>query len=309
MPRHAPDRVEPAPGPPPVPGSDSNPSPTPVPRQPSTRSVWRFTAIPGRDRRPDRQHPDSWGAGPPGRRGPKPMPERAREVVSGHRRLACARPWVWSRSPARSGPSPHGRAPRAVLEYNRQRRKTFSQMIREADGARGPGGGRRATTPPGQPPPVPAAGAEEDQTGPCRKSDSDGWRVGPTPPIARSHRASAARTSIARPAIWQVAQAGDPRAQRAWPARRRDQDDPRRPQGPAPPRPLQRGLSPDPLRRLAVPPRSRLRHPPSRARSRLRSSPTRSLLYPPRRPGGRPDGGRRHDTRRLRHDGTSLPGV
>ena len=46
----------------------------------------------------------------------------------------CAGPWAWRPSPARSVTCPE--APprrRAVLDYNRQRRKTFRQLMREAD--------------------------------------------------------------------------------------------------------------------------------------------------------------------------------
>ena len=56
------------------------------------------------------------------------------EVLSGHRRLACARALGLAEVPCEVR-DVRGRAARrlAVLEYNRQRRKTFSQMMREAD--------------------------------------------------------------------------------------------------------------------------------------------------------------------------------
>ena len=56
------------------------------------------------------------------------------ELVSGHRRLACARALGLTEVPCevRALGSRTARR-RAVLEYNRQRRKTFSQMMREAD--------------------------------------------------------------------------------------------------------------------------------------------------------------------------------
>jgi hypothetical protein len=56
------------------------------------------------------------------------------QVVSGHRRLACARVLGLRTVPCevRTFPSPAAQN-RAVLEYNRQRRKTFSQLMREAD--------------------------------------------------------------------------------------------------------------------------------------------------------------------------------
>jgi hypothetical protein len=56
------------------------------------------------------------------------------EVLSGHRRLACARRLGLPDVPCEVRPL-RGRSERrlAVLEYNRQRRKTFSQLMREAD--------------------------------------------------------------------------------------------------------------------------------------------------------------------------------
>ena len=56
------------------------------------------------------------------------------EVLSGHRRLACARALGLAEVPCEVR-AIRGRAARrlAVLEYNRQRRKTFSQLMREAD--------------------------------------------------------------------------------------------------------------------------------------------------------------------------------
>jgi len=56
------------------------------------------------------------------------------ELISGHRRLSCAQVLGQEEVPCevRSYPSSQARD-RAVLEYNRQRRKTFSQLMREAD--------------------------------------------------------------------------------------------------------------------------------------------------------------------------------
>src|SRR4051794_38661349 len=55
------------------------------------------------------------------------------EVVSGHRRLACARVLELPKVPCevKSFPS-RGARSLAVLQNNRQRRKTFSQLMREA---------------------------------------------------------------------------------------------------------------------------------------------------------------------------------
>ena len=56
------------------------------------------------------------------------------EVISGHRRLACARALGWESVPCETrGFDTIGDRQRAVLDYNRQRRKNFSQMMREAD--------------------------------------------------------------------------------------------------------------------------------------------------------------------------------
>jgi ParB/RepB/Spo0J family partition protein len=56
------------------------------------------------------------------------------EILSGHRRLACARSLGFTSVPCsvRSIPPGPGRH-QAILEYNKQRRKTFSQLMREAD--------------------------------------------------------------------------------------------------------------------------------------------------------------------------------
>jgi ParB-like chromosome segregation protein Spo0J len=56
------------------------------------------------------------------------------EIVSGHRRLACARALGLDEVPCQVRRLPNGPARQtAILEYNRQRRKTFSQLMREAD--------------------------------------------------------------------------------------------------------------------------------------------------------------------------------
>jgi ParB family transcriptional regulator, chromosome partitioning protein len=64
---------------------------------------------------------------------PGPEPETW-EVISGHRRLACARTLGMNEVPCQIRRLPRGAARQtAVLEYNRQRSKTFSQLMREAD--------------------------------------------------------------------------------------------------------------------------------------------------------------------------------
>jgi ParB family transcriptional regulator, chromosome partitioning protein len=56
------------------------------------------------------------------------------EVISGHRRLACAQALDFIDVPCDVRHLPDGaERRRTILEYNRQRRKTFSQLMREAD--------------------------------------------------------------------------------------------------------------------------------------------------------------------------------
>ena len=64
-----------------------------------------------------------------------PGPERGTwEVISGHRRLACAQALDLIEVPCDVRHLPEGpERRRSILEYNRQRRKTFSQLMREAD--------------------------------------------------------------------------------------------------------------------------------------------------------------------------------
>lgn len=65
----------------------------------------------------------------------QPIPGPARfEILSGHRRFAAAQALHWTALPCvlRELPSAADRQ-RAILEYNRYRRKSFSQLMREAD--------------------------------------------------------------------------------------------------------------------------------------------------------------------------------
>jgi hypothetical protein len=56
------------------------------------------------------------------------------EVISGHRRLACAIALGLTEVPCEVRRTAHGGAKRsAILEFNRHRRKTFSQLMRESD--------------------------------------------------------------------------------------------------------------------------------------------------------------------------------
>ena len=56
------------------------------------------------------------------------------EVISGHRRLVCAQKLGLIEVPCETRHLAAGwERCRSILEYNRQRRKTFSQLMREAD--------------------------------------------------------------------------------------------------------------------------------------------------------------------------------
>ena len=59
--------------------------------------------------------------------------EQAWELISGHRRLACAQLLNLAEVPCEIQSIATDDRDRLVLEYNRQRRKTFSQSMREAD--------------------------------------------------------------------------------------------------------------------------------------------------------------------------------
>ncbi|HEX8201780.1 MAG TPA: DNA methyltransferase, partial [Isosphaeraceae bacterium] len=122
-----------------------------------------------------------------------------------HRRLACARLLGLPEVPCQERPVPRGAARRrAVLEYNRQRRKTFSQLMREADALES----------------LLAPEARRRQWSGLRQNRDDS-------PVRRNPDPRAGRTDtlIARAldlggkdlyrqarAIWRTAQTGDPRA-------------------------------------------------------------------------------------------------
>ena len=227
-----------------------------------------------------------------------------------------------------ASPAARRRAAAAVLEYNRQRRKTFSQLMREADALEELWGSEAGRPSAGQPaeghadrriPPtapivgIPTLGPVARIPAGCRRSTA-----GPTGrpieagPMRRSPGTSgwAARTSTGRrgPSGGWPSRA-TPGPQRRPAARRRDQDHPRRLQGLPPSRPLQRRLPTHAVRRLAVPPRPGLRHPPSRLHPAGPGGACAPLLHGPRRPGRRPHGRRRDHARRLPVDGTPMPGV
>jgi ParB family chromosome partitioning protein len=140
------------------------------------------------------------------------------EVVSGHRRLACARALGLTEVPCEVRPlGSQAARRRAVLEYNRQRSKTFSQMMREADALEAllkaearrtrlanlrqfhdrDGAGVRAE-----------AGAEASEG---RNSDGRAGRTDTA--IARTIGLGGKDLYRQARAVWQVARSGDPRAQ------------------------------------------------------------------------------------------------
>jgi ParB family chromosome partitioning protein len=127
------------------------------------------------------------------------------QVLSGHRRLACARQLGWREVPCEIRQIPAGPARRrAVLEYNRQRRKTFSQLMREADALES----------------ILTAEARRRQRANLRQHRNDpSERRNPDTPTGRTDATLARALGLggkdlyrqAR-ALWRVAQAGDPRA-------------------------------------------------------------------------------------------------
>jgi ParB-like chromosome segregation protein Spo0J len=131
------------------------------------------------------------------------------EVLSGHRRLACARVLGLAELPCEVR-DVRSRAARrvAVLEYNRQRRKTFSQMMREADALEtlyAAEARRRRETNLRQ-------FREPDNATAIDRRNSDG-RVGRTDDrIARALGLGGKDLYRQARAVWQVARTGDPRA-------------------------------------------------------------------------------------------------
>ena len=130
------------------------------------------------------------------------------EVISGHRRLACARLLGLSDLPCeiRSIEDEADRH-RAILEYNRQRRKTFSQLMREADALESLLA-RRAK---GRSQDNLRRGLETLDRADRRNSDDRGGRTDST--VAASIGLGGKDLYRQARAIWRVAQIGDLRAQ------------------------------------------------------------------------------------------------
>jgi ParB family transcriptional regulator, chromosome partitioning protein len=154
------------------------------------------------------------------------------EVLSGHRRLACALALDLAEVPCEVRRIPPGAARRrAILEYNRQRRKTFSQLMREADALEELWGSeaslrRLANLRQGQAgstnPPGDTECRNSDARMACGDFEQESGNDGPIPPPASRGRTDA---GIARHlgmggkdlyrqarAIWRMAGSGDARA-------------------------------------------------------------------------------------------------
>jgi ParB-like chromosome segregation protein Spo0J len=155
------------------------------------------------------------------------------EVVSGHRRLACARALGMSEVPCQVRRLPRGAARQtAVLEYNRQRRKTFGQLMREADaleelwGSRA-GARRLANLRRDRADTLDSSDRTDRRNSDTRAKGEDSVADAGDPGSSRPAGADRGRTdaAIARHlgmggkdlyrqarAIWRLAQSGDPRA-------------------------------------------------------------------------------------------------
>ncbi len=129
------------------------------------------------------------------------------EVISGHRRLACARLLHLTDLPCEVRPVADGDdRRRAVLEYNRQRVKTFSQSMREADALESFVMGEAKDRS--------LANLRQSRDSPDsidrRNSDDRAGRTDST--IAAAISLGGKDLYRQARAIWRVAQAGDPRA-------------------------------------------------------------------------------------------------
>jgi ParB/RepB/Spo0J family partition protein len=136
------------------------------------------------------------------------VPEKSRwVVVSGHRRLTCARRLELADLPCEiRSIDGEDDLQLAILEYNRQRRKSFSQLMREADAldailSRKAKGRREANL---------RQGTESVDNADCRNSDDRGGRTDSS--IARTIGLGGKDLYRQARAIWSKAQQGDVRA-------------------------------------------------------------------------------------------------
>jgi ParB-like chromosome segregation protein Spo0J len=128
-------------------------------------------------------------------------------VISGHRRLACALQIGLAELPCEICPiTDEDDIQLAILEYNRQRRKSFSQLMREADAlesilSRKAKERREANL---------RRGSEQNDDSDCRNSDDRNHRTDST--IARSIGLGGKDLYRQARAIWNKARQGDTRA-------------------------------------------------------------------------------------------------
>jgi len=153
------------------------------------------------------------------------------EVISGHRRLACALALGLTKVPCEVRPIPIGVARhRAILEYNRQRSKNFGQLMREADALEDlwktqANSRRLANLRRSRIDPAKSVGSVDRRNSDDRETDDDANGAGED---INAHRDNRGRTdaAIARQlgmggkdlyrqarAIWRLARSGDVRAQ------------------------------------------------------------------------------------------------
>ena len=129
------------------------------------------------------------------------------ELISGHRRLASARALDLAHVPCVirtfADQAAHRRA---VLEYNRQRPKTFSQMMREADAL----ADLLTTAARSRSHANLRQNAEVDDSPECRNSDTRGGRTDST--LAQTIGLGGKDLFRQARTLWRLAQSGDPRA-------------------------------------------------------------------------------------------------
>jgi hypothetical protein len=135
------------------------------------------------------------------------------EVVSGHRRLACARALGLAEVPCEVRDLRTRAARRlAVLEYNRHRRKTFSQLMREADALEALYAAEARKRRQSNLRQFRSAGDGEDEGDPADRRNFDGRGGRTDDRVARALGLGGKDLYRQARAVWKVAQAGDPRA-------------------------------------------------------------------------------------------------